>query len=76
TSAFIFDAIDILGGELISQDVFKKPKVSLYEKESGKIFINDFDSINPKWLMSPSNAFNNAVKKGFLRMNPSADKDV
>ncbi|ARJ26036.1 hypothetical protein B7492_33595 (plasmid) [Bacillus mycoides] len=76
TPAFIFDAIDILGGELISQDVFKKPKVSLYEKESGKIFVDDFDSVNPKWLMSPSDAFNNAVKKGFLRMNHSADKDV
>ncbi|EJR61438.1 hypothetical protein IIO_02891 [Bacillus cereus VD115] len=76
TPAFIFDAIDILGGELISKDVFKKPKVSLYEKESGKIFVDDFDSINPKWLMSPSNVFNNAVKKGFLRMNHSTDKDV
>lgn len=48
----------------------------MYEKESGKIFINDFDSVNPKWLMSPSNVFNNAVKKGFLRMNHSADRDV
>ncbi|MFK4334973.1 hypothetical protein ABH955_005694 [Bacillus sp. RC240] len=72
----IIDAIDVLGGELLSPDVIKKPKVSLYEKESGKIFADDFDSINPKWLMSPSNAFNNAVKKGFLRMNHSADKDV
>lgn len=70
------DAIDILGGELISPDLIKKPKVSLYEKESGKIFVDDFDSVNPKWLMSPSNAFNNAVKKVFLRMNHSADKDV
>lgn len=76
TPAFVFDAIDIQNGELISQDVNNKPKVSLYEKESGKIFVDDFDSINPKWLMSPSNAFNNAVKKGFLRMNHSADKDV
>ncbi|PEQ31501.1 hypothetical protein [Bacillus thuringiensis] len=70
------DAIDIdADGELVP---FKqeKTKVSLYEKESGKIFVDDFDSINPKWLMSPSNAFNNAVKKGFLRMNHSADKDV
>ncbi|OUB79326.1 hypothetical protein BK744_03380 [Bacillus thuringiensis serovar zhaodongensis] len=64
-------AIDYLNLELE-----KKSKVSLYEKESGKIFVNDFDTINPKWLMSPSNAFNNAVKKGFLRMNHSADKDV
>ncbi|HDR7670018.1 TPA: hypothetical protein QCX97_003919 [Bacillus wiedmannii] len=71
------DAIDIDDtGELIPIDVAKKPKVSLYEKESGKIFADDFDSINPKWLMSPSNVFNNAVKKGFLRMNHSADKDV
>nr|WP_230690632.1 hypothetical protein [Bacillus thuringiensis] len=76
TGALYLDAIDILGGELISQDVIKKPKVSLYEKESGKIFVDDFDSVNPKWLMSPSSAFNNAVKKGFLRMNHSADKDV
>ncbi|MGG1792374.1 hypothetical protein ABDI27_21190 [Bacillus mycoides] len=76
TPAFIFDAIDIQNGELISQDVNNKPKVSLYEKESGKIFVDDFDSVNPKWLMSPSNAFNNAVKKVFLRMNHSADKDV
>ncbi|MHA4166738.1 hypothetical protein [Bacillus cereus] len=70
-----FDAIDILKGKLVP---FKqeKIKVSLYEKESGKIFVDDFDSINPKWLMSPSNAFNNAVKKGFLRMNHSTDKDV
>ncbi|MGV6975139.1 hypothetical protein [Bacillus toyonensis] len=72
----IIDAIDVLGGELLSPDLIKKPKVSLYEKESGKIFVDDFDSVNPKWLMSPSNAFNNAVKKGFLRMNHSADKDV
>ncbi|PEN68970.1 hypothetical protein COM05_00150 [Bacillus toyonensis] len=72
----IIDAIDVLGGELLSPDLIKKPKVSLYEKESGKIFVDDFDSVNPKWLMSPSNAFSNAVKKGFLRMNHSADKDV
>ncbi|MEC5241198.1 hypothetical protein P9C03_28285 [Bacillus mycoides] len=72
----IIDAIDVLGGELLSPDLIKKPKVSLYEKESGKIFADDFDSINPKWLMSPSSAFNNSVKKGFLRMNHSADKDV
>ncbi|WP_255295504.1 hypothetical protein [Bacillus thuringiensis] len=76
TDALYLDAIDILGGELVLQDVIKKPKVSLYEKESGKIFVDDFDIINPKWLMSPSKAFNNAVKKGFLRMNHSADKDV
>lgn len=70
------DAIDIDDtGELIPIET-KKPKVSLYEKESGKIFVDDFDSINPKWLMSPSSAFNNAAKKGFLRMNHSADKDV
>ncbi|MEB9853070.1 hypothetical protein P4K23_12550 [Bacillus cereus] len=70
------DAIDIdADGELVP---FKqeKTKVSLYEKESGKIFVDDFDSVNPKWLMSPSNSFNNAVKKGFLRMNHSTDKDV
>ncbi|PEJ90359.1 hypothetical protein [Bacillus toyonensis] len=72
----IIDAIDVLGGELLSPDLIKKPKVSLYEKESGKIFVDDFDSVNSKWLMSPSNAFSNAVKKGFLRMNHSADKDV
>lgn len=72
----IIDAIDVLRGELLSPDLIKKPKVSLYEKESGKIFVDDFDSVNPKWLMSPSNAFNNAVKKGFLRMNHFADKDV
>ena len=70
-----FDAIDILKGKLVP---FKqeKTKVSLYEKESGKIFVDDFDSVNPKWLMSPSNSFNDAIKKGFLRMNHSADKDV
>ncbi|MEC2468470.1 hypothetical protein P9X10_27450, partial [Bacillus cereus] len=70
-----FDAIDILKGKLVP---FKqeKTKVSLYEKESGKIFVDNFDSVNPKWLMSPSNSFNNAIKKGFLRMNHSADKDV
>ncbi|PGU94632.1 hypothetical protein COD71_08410 [Bacillus cereus] len=76
TPVFLFDAVDIQNGELISQDVIKKTKVSLYEKESGKIFADDFDSVNPKWLMSPSNAFNSAIKKGFLRMNHSADKDV
>ncbi|MBJ8115382.1 MULTISPECIES: hypothetical protein [Bacillus] len=76
TPAFIFDAVDIQNGELISQDVITKPKVSLYEKESGKIFVDDFDFVNPKWLMSPSNAFNNAVKKGFLRMNHADNKDV
>lgn len=76
TPAFIFDAIDVLRGELLSPDLIKKPKVSLYEKESGKIFVDDFDSVNPKWLMSPSNSFNNATKKGFLRMNHSADKDI
>ncbi|MCI4247536.1 hypothetical protein MRP26_00980 [Bacillus sp. CCB-MMP212] len=70
------DAIDIeADGELV---LFKqeKTKVSLYEKESGKIFVDNFDSVNSKWLMSPSNSFNNAIKKGFLRMNHSADKDV
>ncbi|HHL3302229.1 TPA: protein containing cell adhesion domain protein [Bacillus cereus] len=70
------DAIDIdETGELIPIET-KKPKVSLYEKESGKIFVDDFDSINPKWLMSPFTAFNNIVKQGFLRMNHSADKDT
>ncbi|WP_426952897.1 hypothetical protein [Bacillus mycoides] len=76
TDALHFDAVDIQNGELISPDANKNPKVSLYEKESGKIFVDDFDSINPKWLMSPSNAFNNSVKKGFLRINHSANKDV
>ncbi|MHA4243574.1 hypothetical protein [Bacillus cereus] len=76
TPAFLFDAVDIQNGELISQDVITKPKVSLYEKESGKIFVDDFNFVNPKWLMSPSNAFNNAVKKGFLRMNHADNKDV
>ncbi|PFY32466.1 hypothetical protein COL48_12045 [Bacillus toyonensis] len=70
-----FDAIDILAGELIPFNSRKK-QVSLYEKESGKIFVDDFDYVNPKWLMSLSSAFNNAIKKGFLRMNHSADKDV
>ncbi|PEB02154.1 hypothetical protein [Bacillus cereus] len=72
------DAIDIKnpGDMLNPPDVNIKTKVSLYEKESGKIFVDDFDTINAKWLMSPSNAFNNAIKKGFLRMNHSADKDV
>lgn len=70
------DAIDIdETGELIPIET-KKPKVSLYEKESGKIFVDDFDSINPKWLMSPFTAFNNVAKQGFLRMNHSADKDA
>ncbi|MGG5780759.1 hypothetical protein [Bacillus albus] len=70
------DAIDIDDtGELIPIET-KKQKVSLYEKESGKIFADNFDSINPKWLMSPSTSFNNTAKKGFLRMNHSADKDV
>ncbi|WP_457758500.1 protein containing cell adhesion domain protein [Bacillus pacificus] len=70
------DAIDIdETGELIPIEI-KKPKVSLYEKESGKVFVDDFDSINPKWLMSPFTAFNNVAKTGFLRMNHSADKDV
>ncbi|MGA4464350.1 hypothetical protein ACPA2L_16930 [Bacillus bombysepticus] len=72
-----FDAIDINDtGVLLPYDDNKKLKVSLYEKESGKIFVDDFDSVNPKWLMSPSNAFNNAVKKGFLRMNHADNKDV
>ncbi|AEA19636.1 MULTISPECIES: hypothetical protein [Bacillus cereus group] len=70
------DAIDIDADGKLGPFNHKKEKVSLYEKESGKIFVDDFDSINPKWLMSPSNAFNNAVKKGFLRMNHSTDKDV
>jgi len=70
------DSIDINdNGELLPIET-KKPKVSLYEKESGKIFVDNFDSVNPKWLMSPSNSFNNAIQKGFLRMNHSADKDV
>ena len=70
------DAIDIdETGELIPIEI-KKPKVSLYEKESGKVFVDDFDSINPKWLMSPFTAFNNVAKTGFLRMNHSANKDV
>ncbi|HDR4895635.1 hypothetical protein [Bacillus thuringiensis] len=72
----VIDAIDVFGGELQLSDLIKKPKVSLYEKESGKIFVDDFDSINPKWLMSPSNEFNNAAKKGFLRMNHADNKDV
>ncbi len=76
TPAFAFDAVDIQNGELISQDVIKKPKVSLYEKESGKIFVDDFESVNPNWLMSPSNAFNNALKKGFLRMSHADNKDI
>ncbi|WP_412678187.1 hypothetical protein [Bacillus wiedmannii] len=76
TDAWHLDAVDIQNGELISEDLNKKTKVSLYEKESGKIFVDDFDSINPNWFMSPSNVFNIASKKGFLRMNHSADKDV
>ncbi|PFW03907.1 hypothetical protein COL22_26490, partial [Bacillus thuringiensis] len=72
-NGFNIDAIEIdAEGELLPY----KQKVSLYKKVNGNILVDDFDSINPKWLMSPSNEFNNTIKKGFLRMNHSADKDV
>ncbi len=35
--------------------------VSLYKKQSGKIFVDDFDSINPEWIISPSDSFSIAV---------------
>lgn len=43
-----FNAFDIdSSGYLI--DFMRK--VSLYKKEAGKIFIEDFDSINPEWII-------------------------
>lgn len=50
--------------------------VSLYKKQSGKIFVDDFDSINPEWIISPSDSFSIAARKGFIRLNHTADKDV
>ncbi|MGZ9642803.1 cell adhesion protein [Bacillus cereus] len=68
-----FNAFDIdSSGYLI--DFMRK--VSLYKKEAGKIFIEDFDSINPEWIISPSESFSIAARKGFIRLNHTADKDV
>ncbi|MGE6500114.1 cell adhesion protein [Bacillus wiedmannii] len=50
--------------------------VSLYEKESGKIFTDDFDFIHPRWIMSPASAFDISAEKSFLRINHDASKDV
>nr|WP_256941599.1 hypothetical protein [Bacillus thuringiensis] len=54
-------------------DLYKKHDVSilskqrktttLQEKESGKIFVDDFDSVYQIWLISPSSSFSNAIKK-------------
>ncbi|MEG7871933.1 hypothetical protein J0799_27910 [Bacillus paranthracis] len=71
-----FDAIDIdSDGELLVYQL-GKPKNSLYEKESGKLFVDSFDSLNPKWLMSSAKSFDMFTKKGFLRINHTENKDV
>ncbi|MDA2157918.1 cell adhesion protein [Bacillus cereus group sp. Bc253] len=67
------DAIDIDDtGRLLPP----RPKVSLYKKQSGKILMDDFNSINPEWIISPSDSFSIAARKGFMRLNHSADRDV
>ncbi|PFJ16529.1 cell adhesion protein [Bacillus cereus] len=52
------------------------PKVSLYKEQSGKILADDFNSINPEWIISPSESFSIAARKGFIRLNHTANKDV
>ncbi|WP_242136627.1 cell adhesion protein [Bacillus cereus group sp. BfR-BA-01360] len=49
---------------------------SLYEKESGKIFIDEFNSMKPDWILTPSGSFDIAARKGFLRMEHAADTDT
>lgn len=67
------DALDIDDtGKLLPP----RPKVSLYKKQSGKILVDDFDSINPEWIISPSDSFSIAARKSFIRLNHTADKDV
>ncbi|MDF2017576.1 MULTISPECIES: cell adhesion protein [unclassified Bacillus (in: firmicutes)] len=62
--------------DYLDLETAKKPLVSLYEKESGKIFTDDFDSIHPRWIMSPASAFDISAETSFLQINHDARKDV
>ncbi|OPA43454.1 cell adhesion protein [Bacillus cereus] len=75
---FNIDAFDVKEGHKLihPNKVNQKPNVSLYKRENGKIFLDDFDSINPEWIISPSDSFSIAARKGFIRLNHTADKDV
>ncbi|MFY0147705.1 MULTISPECIES: cell adhesion protein [Bacillus cereus group] len=63
-------------GELLPDGSDTNALVSLYKKESGKIFIDEFNSMNPDWLLTPSGSFDIAVRKGFLRMEHAIDADT
>ncbi|MFN6588754.1 cell adhesion protein [Bacillus sp. PGP15] len=77
TFDYRFDALDIdENGTLLPVNYKEKHLVSLYKKQSGEIFIEDFNSINPEWIISPSDSFSIAARKGFMRLNHTADKDV
>lgn len=75
---FNIDAFDVKEGHKLihPNQVNQKPIVSLYKKENGKILLDDFDSINPEWIISPSDSFSISARKGFLRLIHAADKDV
>ncbi len=70
------DAFDIDDTGQLLPSKPKVPVVSLYKKQSGNIFADDFDSINPEWIISPSNSFSISARKGFIRLIHAADKDV
>jgi hypothetical protein len=49
---------------------------SLYKIESGLLFIDDFNSINSKWTVSPLNAYSITERPGFLRMKHDVGYDT
>lgn len=71
-----FDALDIDDTGRLLPPKQKNPVVSLYKKQGGKILVDDFDSINPEWIISPSDSFSISARKGFIRLIHAADKDV
>ncbi|MGN4292231.1 hypothetical protein [Bacillus cereus group sp. MYBK87-2] len=75
---FNIDAFDVKEGhKLFHPNQFNKTtNGSLYKKESGKIFLDYFDSINPEWIISPSTSFSIAERKGFIRLKHTENKDV
>ncbi|SCL93647.1 Uncharacterized protein BCRIVMBC120_02338 [Bacillus wiedmannii] len=77
TFDYRFDALDIdETGTLLPVNYKEKHLVSLYKKQSGKIFTDDFDSMHPRWIVSPASAFDISAEKSFLRINHDASKDV
>ncbi|CAM4353601.1 hypothetical protein [Bacillus manliponensis] len=51
-------------------------QVSLYKKESGFVFKDEFQTMHPDWILSPIGSVNIAARNGYLRLEHNENTDV